>query len=148
MISRIRVKNLTSNPDLLPIKGSVSAAGYDLKANIDKVEILPKGGSLTFGCGFIIEIPEGYFGLVAPRSGLAFKYGITLSNNIGIIDSDFRGEMCVRLTNNGPKDYQVAPLERVGQLLILPVENQFSLEVVDELTETVRGSGGFGSTGK
>jgi dUTP pyrophosphatase len=148
MISKIRVKNLSGNPELLPSKGSSSAAGYDLRANITEETSLPPGGAITFKCGFIIEIPEGFFGLVAPRSGLAFKHGITLSNNVGIIDSDFRGEMCVRLTNHGAFEYKVKPLERVGQILILPVENQFTLEVVDELTDTARGSGGFGSTGR
>ena len=133
---------------MLPTKGSPSAAGYDLKAKlIHSIALIP-GVSEKIYCGVSIEIPEGYFGLVAPRSGMATKHNVTIINAPGIIDSDYRGELSVTLINNGNKAYLIEPMERIGQLLILPVENSFVFVESKELSDTTRGTSGFGSSGR
>lgn len=96
--------------------------------------------------GLFLEIPEGFEGQVRPRSGLALKHGITVLNAPGTIDSDYRGELCILLINHGPDSFLIEPGDRIAQLVIAPVV-QVILEESENLEETQRGSGGFGSTG-
>ena len=159
MIAKIRVKNLSSDPQFLPTKGTPSAAGYDMRAAIEAPIRIIEGQKLLIPCGFAIEIPEGYVGLVCPRSGLALKQDITVFNSPGVIDADYRGQVHAMLFHPVVRDdrpkmdvymlpYMIQPGEKIAQLLIVPVEYQWEVEAVDELTETQRGTGGFGSTGK
>jgi dUTP pyrophosphatase len=148
MLNQIRVKTLRSTLDCLPSRGTDGAAGLDLKAAIDEPTLLASHISRKYPCGFAIEIPHGYVGLICPRSGLATKYNITVMNAPGVIDSDYRGEIAVTLVNHGDISYLVQPGERIAQLLIMPVEMAFTLLPVAELSDTTRGDKGFGSTGK
>lgn len=159
MISKIRVKPLSSDDQFLPQKGTASAAGYDMRAAISTPWELGEGQKLLVPCGFAIEIPEGYVGLVCPRSGLALKHDITVFNSPGVIDADYRGQVHAmlyhpKISRPGPTmdvyqaPYQIQPGDKIAQLLIVPVEYQWNIEVVDELSSTDRGAGGFGSTGK
>lgn len=130
---------------VLPEYKSPGAACFDLHA-VEGGD-LHGGESRTFSTGLCFEVPEGYTMLVYSRSGLAFAHDITLSNGVGVIDSDYRGEVKVRLTNHGRSFIQIADGERVAQALVLPIPKTFLTEVT-ELSTTERGSSGFGSTGK
>lgn len=123
-----------------------SAAGLDLFNNDKEIRILEEGKSIVISTGFYVEIPEGYVGLVFARSSLGFKFDCTLSNSVGVIDSDYRGEVKVKIHNHSDKPKMIEPNERVAQIVVVPCFNQF--KQVDELTETNRGNNGFGSTGK
>lgn len=122
------------------------AAGLDLFNNDKEIRILEEGKSIVISTGFYIEIPEGYVGLVFARSSLGFKFDCTLANSVGVIDSDYRGEVKVKIHNHSDKPKMIEPNERVAQIVVVPCFNQFTQ--VDELTETNRGCSGFGSTGK
>lgn len=125
---------------------SAGAAGLDLaSAASEAIEIAP-GGRVAVPTGLAFEIPPGFEGQVRPRSGLARKFGIGLTNAPGTIDSDYRGEVMVLLVNLGAEPYVVAPGDRVAQLVIAPVVIA-ELEEAEELPDTVRGAGGFGHTG-
>ena len=131
----------------LPTRGSAQAAGYDLYACISTpITIYPHTTSMI-GTGLSVAVPEGYFGAIFARSGLASKRGLRPANCCGICDSDYRGEYIVALHNDTDKAQLVMPNERIAQLVIMPY---FPVEFteVDELDETERGNGGFGSTGK
>lgn len=142
----IQVKKLRSDA-VLPTAGSERAAGYDLYACIDtEIEIKPHTTG-KIGTGLSIAVPEGYFGAVFARSGLASKKGIRPANCVGVCDSDYRGEYIVALHNDSNEAYMVVPGERIAQLVILPYL-QADFVIADELDETARGAGGFGSTGK
>lgn len=131
-----------------PYYASAGAAAMDLHACIDTPVILKAGERAMLPTGIAIALPgPDYVALVFARSGLGIKKGINLSNGVGVIDSDYRGEICVGLFNSGKEDYTVQPGERVAQLSVVPVV-QAELERVDTLDETQRGTGGFGSTGK
>jgi dUTP pyrophosphatase len=119
-------------------------AGADLSAN-ESVTIEP-GGRALIGTGLSMAIPDGYAGFVLPRSGLAIKSGVTVSNAPGLIDSGYRGELRVGLTNHGTEPFDIAVGDRIAQLVIMKVESPEFMDV-EVLDETVRGSGGFGSTG-
>lgn len=122
------------------------AAGLDLFNNEKEIRILEEGKSIVISTGFYVEIPEGYVGLVFARSSLGFKFDCTLANSVGVIDSDYRGEVKVKIHNHSDKPKMIEPNERVAQIVVVPCFNQFTQ--VDELSETGRGSNGFGSTGK
>ena len=130
----------------VPTHGSAVAAGYDLYAatNYD-IEIQPHS-TIKIGTGIAIEIPEGYFGGIYARSGLATKSGLRPANCVGVIDSDYRGEIIVALHNDTMYTQKVNAGDRIAQLIIQPYLN-FDFNVVDELTDTDRGEAGFGSTG-
>ena len=130
----------------LPTYGSVDAAGADLYANIpDKETILPNETKLI-KTGVAMAIPKGLVGLVFARSGLASKRGLAPANKVGVIDSDYRGEIIVALHNHTDIEQSIEPQERIAQMVFVPyVKGEF--KVVDNLEETVRGKGGFGSTG-
>ena len=131
----------------LPQRQTEGAAGYDLCACLEAPVTLAPGEGFSFPTGFAAEIPQGLVGLVFCRSGLGVKYGVSLPNCVGVIDSDYRGEVLVGLQNAGSADYIVQPGDRIAQLMIAPVI-QADVRLVDGLDETQRGAGGFGSTGK
>ncbi len=126
---------------------SAGAAGLDLASAADEPIEIPPGGRVAVPTGLALEIPEGFEGQVRPRSGLARKFGITLPNAPGTIDSDYRGEVQVLLANLGGEPFVVNPGDRVAQLVIAPVV-QVELEEADSLNDSARGAGGFGHTGR
>lgn len=145
----IKIKKLTDTAQI-PTRGSEYAAGYDLYA--DMSDFMTNGTTLQphttvkIGTGIAIEIPEGYFGGIFPRSGLSTKKGLRPANTPGCIDADYRGEIIVALHNDSDQIQIIEKGERIAQLVVipfLPVE----FEEVKELSDTDRGSGGFGSTG-
>jgi dUTP pyrophosphatase len=141
----VRIANPESHPltRQIPSRGSDHAAGLDLYAAVSAH--LPKGSRAVIPTGIAIAIPEGYVGLVWPRSGLAVKRGLDVM--AGVIDADYRGEVGVVLINHGQEDVLICEGERIAQLLIQPVLMAEPVEV-SELPETDRGAGGFGSTGE
>lgn len=124
---------------------TADSAGCDLKAN-EQVTIQPGEWRLV-STGLRLSIPRGYMGMVCPRSGLAAKHGLTVLNAPGIIDSDYRGEVKVVLINHSSQEYLVKIGDRIAQLILSPAP-QAAFKVVEELTDTDRGAGGFGSTGR
>lgn len=131
-----------------PHYASDGAAGMDLSACINAPISLKAHTQRVIPTGIAIELPSNeYVALVYIRSSLGFKKGITLSNSVGVIDSDYRGEIMVSLNNLSDKDYMIMPGERIAQLIITPVYIP-DIEICNELSETKRGEGGFGSTGK
>ncbi len=142
----IKVKKLSDNAQL-PTFGSAEAAGADLYACLEcDVQIAP-GESAFIPTGLSMEIPKGYAGLIYARSGLACKRGLAPANKVGVIDSDYRGEFIVVLHNHGSEAQIVSHGERIAQLVITPVLIPAYVET-EELTDTQRSGGGFGSTGK
>ncbi len=133
---------------IVPAYMTAGAAGMDLSsAEEDSVTIGP-GERVAVGTGLALEIPPGFEGQVRPRSGLARKFGVTLTNAPGTIDSDYRGEVTVLLVNLGKQPHVVAPGDRVAQLVIAPVTRATLVEAADDgLSDTKRGAGGFGHTG-
>lgn len=130
----------------VPTRGSEYAAGYDLYAATDKViNILPHD-TVKIGTGIAVELKKGTFGGIFARSGLATKRGLRPSNCVGVIDSDYRGELIVALHNDTSEIAEVKPGERIAQLIVMPYES-IEFEEVDILEDTKRGNGGFGSTG-
>ncbi len=140
----MKIKKLNDNA-IIPSRGSSSAAGYDLYTT-DEVTIAP-GETVLVGTGLAMEIPEGYFGAVFARSGLATKEGLRPANCVGVIDADYRGELKVPLHNDSASERHVVAGERIAQLVIMPFL-AVDFEEADELTDTARSTGGFGSTGK
>ena len=130
----------------LPKRMTEHAAGFDLHAAVGEPVVLRHGQIHLIPCGFAMAIPPGYEAQVRPRSGLASKFGVTMINPPGTIDADYRGEVCVPLINHGPSDFVIERGMRIAQMVIMPVPRVEIVEV-DELDETVRGSGGFGHTG-
>jgi dUTP pyrophosphatase len=130
----------------LPEYESEGAAGMDLRAFLAENISIPPMGRVKIPTGLKIEIPEGFEGQVRPRSGLALKFGVTVLNSPGTIDSDYRGDLDVILVNLGDGAFVVKDGDRIAQLLIAPVVRA-ELAEVEELSATGRGSGGFGSTG-
>ena len=142
----LKIEKLPHN-NILPEYKTEGAAGMDLCAAISEpMELKPLERKLV-PTGLKIELEHGYEAQVRPRSGLSIKHGITLINCVGTIDEDYRGEVCVPIVNISNETYTIQPDERIAQMVIDRVE-QAKLEVVTELTETTRGEGGFGSTGK
>lgn len=131
-----------------PYYASAGAAALDLHACLEEPVTIPAGGRGVIPTGIAIALPSpAYVALVFARSGLGIKKGIALSNGVGVIDSDYRGEIQVGLQNSGAEDYTVQPGDRIAQLAVLPVV-QVALRQVETLDETERGAGGFGSTGR
>ena len=130
----------------LPQRQTAGSAGFDLCACIQEPVVLEPGDSALFPTGLAAEIPQGHVGLIFTRSGLGVKHGIALSNGVGVIDSDYRGEIRVGLTNLSDTPYTVQPGDRVAQLAVMPVVRARVVQA-QELDETGRGAGGFGSTG-
>lgn len=142
----VKIKKI--HPDAkVPVYGSKGAACFDLYAariinTADDIEL-----TVTYGTGLQFEVPEGHVMMIYSRSGHGFKHGITLVNSTGVIDADYRGEVCIKLRKTRIDMYGMPDVgERIAQAMILPVE-QVAFEEVDELSSTERGEGGFGSTG-
>jgi dUTP pyrophosphatase len=133
----------------LPFYETAGAAGAELRADLaDRTPIvLEPGARALVPTGLRVEIPDGYEIQIRPRSGLALQHGITLPNTPGTIDSDYRGPLGVILLNAGQEPFEIAHGDRIAQMVIAPIL-QARFELVEELSETVRGSGGFGSTGR
>lgn len=142
----IRVKKIKQDA-IMPTYGSSEAAGADLYACLsDPVTILP-GESVFIPTGLAMELPKGYAGLIYARSGLACKRGLAPANKVGVVDSDYRGEFMIVLHNHGSVPQTIEHGERIAQLVITPVYTP-GFTLVDELSDTQRAAGGFGSTGR
>ena len=132
---------------MLPNHATAGAAGLDLRACIDSGLTLAAGDSQLVSSGIAIHLEDpGYAALVLPRSGLGAKNGIVLGNLVGLIDSDYQGPLMVSLWNRGKAAFTIQPLDRIAQLVVVPVV-QVQLQVVEEFAASTRGAGGFGSTG-
>lgn len=131
----------------LPTRGSLDAAGYDLYAAIEGEIVIPPSTSVKVPTGLAMAIPAGYFGGLYARSGLACKEGLRPANCVGVIDSDYRGEVIVCLTNDSQEVRVITPRQRIAQLIIQPYLD-YDWEVTNTLDDTARGNGGFGSSGK
>ena len=143
---KLKIKRLDKNAKI-PTYGTEYSAGADLCALLDEPKVIEPHKTEILNTGIALEIPEGYCGLIFARSGLASKRGLAPANKVGVIDADYRGEVKVALHNHTDSSAVVEPGERIAQLAIVPfLKAEF--EEADELTGTVRGAGGFGSTGK
>lgn len=132
----------------LPSYGSAGSAGLDLRACIEKDLVINPGETELIPSGISIYIKNpGYAALILPRSGLGHKHGIVLGNLVGLIDSDYQGELLISCWNRGDKEFIINPLERIAQLVLVPVY-QASFNLVNDFESSERGEGGFGSTGK
>ncbi len=143
----LKVKRLPHCKNL-PAYATSGSAGMDLTAAIDQPMTVEPNKRAQIPTGIQVEIPEGFEGQVRPRSGLAHKAGISLTNCVGTIDSDYRGEVCVLIINHGEAAYTFQPGEKIAQLLITPVPRVEIVEVEELAMSAERGEGGFGSTGK
>ena len=141
---KIRLKKLNEGATI-PTYGTEYSAGADLYNLAEPVTVAPHATVLVH-TGIAVEIPEGYCGLIFARSGLASKRGLAPANKVGVIDADYRGEIMVALHNHTETEATVDPCERIAQLAIVPFLKA-EYELADELSDTVRGEGGFGSTG-
>ena len=142
----IRFKRLSSLAKT-PTRGSEEAAGYDLYAAINETTSIPPHSTVKIGTGLSFELPTGTFGAIFARSGLATKMGLRPSNCTGVCDSDYRGEYIVAIHNDTNEEKVINPGERIAQLILMPYI-PMTFKEVENLSETDRGSGGFGSTGK
>ena len=145
-MSTIRVKKLNEKA-ILPTYGSAEAAGADLYACLDAPMTILPGETAWIPTGLALEVPKGCAGLVYARSSLGVKRGLAPANKVGVIDSDYRGQIHVVLLNHGKTEQTIQHGERIAQFLITPVLTP-AYEEADELSDTDRGAGGFGSTGK
>ncbi len=143
----MKIKKVRENAKV-PQRATGGSAGLDLCACIDAPLTLGSGETALIPTGVAIALPSAEYGaFVFPRSGIAIKHGIGLLNSVGVIDSDYRGEIMVGVINQVKESYTIEPGERIAQMVIMPVSTMPVVEV-DELDETSRGAGGFGSTGK
>lgn len=143
----LKIKKVKDNA-IIPKYATSGSAGMDLYACIDEAVTLEPGKLLMIPTGIAIELPSPELAaFIHARSGLGVKHGICLSNGVGVVDSDYRGEVCVGLCNVSDKPYTIEPFERVAQMVIAPVA-VMTIEEAEELSDTTRGEGGFGSTGR
>ena len=143
----IKVKIINHSPYPCPAYATPLSAGVDLKANLDQPVVLQPLGRALIPTGLFIALPAGYEAQVRPRSGLALKHGITVLNSPGTVDADYRGELKCLLINLSDEPFTIEPGERIAQMVVARHE-QVEWEQVEELDDTQRGAGGFGSTGK
>lgn len=143
----MNIKVHYSGKHALPQFETTQSAGMDLRANIDAPVVLQPGDRALIPTGIKMALPDGYEAQIRPRSGLAYKHGITVLNSPGTIDADYRGDVGVLLINHGRKAFTVEDGMRVAQMVVAQY-SQFEWESVEDLDETARGAGGFGSTGK
>lgn len=141
----MNIVNKSKNP--LPSFETAMSAGMDLRADLEEVIVLRPGERKLIGTGLYLALEAGYEAQIRPRSGLAYKHGITVLNSPGTIDADYRGEIKVLLINHGAESFEIQHGERIAQMVIAKYE-RVEFELVDTLDETERGAGGFGSTGK
>ena len=143
---KINIKKLDDRATI-PTYGSQYAAGADLYACLEEKAVIKPGETKLIKTGIAMELPVGYGGFIYARSGLASKRGLAPANKVGVVDCDYRGEIMVALHNHSSEEQEVLPGERIAQMVIAPyVTAEF--DVVEELTDTERGQGGFGSTGR
>ena len=142
---KIKIINKSKHP--LPAYATVASAGFDVRANIDSPMVLKPLERVLVPSGLFMEIPEGHEAQVRPRSGLAFKNGITVLNSPGTIDADYRGELKILLVNLSNEEFTINDGERIAQVIIAKHEQAEWIEV-EQLMDTARGHGGFGHTGK
>lgn len=146
LYSNINVKKLNDFAKL-PTRGSQEAAGYDLYAATKQIIWIAPHSTVKIGTGLSFELPQGTFAAIFARSGIATKHGLRPANCVGICDSDYRGEYIVALHNDTDEMQSIEPGERIAQMILLPyIEMKFS--EVEELSDTMRGNGGFGSSGR
>ena len=143
----MQIKIINRSKHLLPSYATKASAGMDLRANLDAPIVLRSLERALVATGLFIELPIGYEAQIRPRSGLAFKNGLTVLNSPGTIDADYRGEVKVILVNLSKEDFTINDGERIAQMIIAKHEQAEWIEV-KELVDTERGAGGFGSTGK
>ncbi|MBR0137842.1 MAG: dUTP diphosphatase [Erysipelotrichaceae bacterium] len=141
---QVKIKRINEKA-IVPTRGSLQAAGYDLYSPIETT--IHPHETVKIPTGWMMAVPEGYFGGVFARSGLATREGLRPANCVGVIDSDYRGEVIVALHNDSDEERYIEPGERIAQLILVPVP-PVELQETDELDETERNTGGFGSTGK
>lgn len=141
----LKIKKLKENAKI-PTRGTDGAAGFDLYACIDEPLTLNKGDTALIPTGIAIAVPDGYAAFIHSRSGLSIKKGICLLNSVGVVDSDYRGEVCVGVIKATDGPYTIEPFERIAQMVIKQVCIPTLVET-NELDDTDRGTGGFGSTG-
>ena len=148
MVLKVKAVSSKIGSDIpLPYYATPGSAAMDLHACLDGPVVIPAGGRSVIPTGIAIALPSpDYVALVFARSGLGIKHGVAPANCVGVIDSDYRGEVMVGLRNSGSSDFTVQPGDRIAQLMVTPVV-QATIQMVDELDETQRGAGGFGSTG-
>ena len=140
------IKIINKSNHALPNYETIASAGMDLRANLSEPRVLKPLERSIVGTGLFIELPIGYEAQVRPRSGLALKKGITCLNSPGTIDSDYRGEIKVLLINLGKEDFIIKKNERIAQMVVCPI-TKVVLSETNDLPDTIRGEGGFGSTG-
>ncbi|CDE77265.1 MAG TPA: dUTP diphosphatase [Candidatus Aphodousia faecalis] len=134
--------------DKMPTYATTGSAGLDLRAILDEPLTLNPGETRLIKTGLAIHLADpGYAALILPRSGLGHKHGIVLGNLVGLIDSDYQGELMVSTWNRGQEAFTIEPMERIAQLVVVPVV-QMQMNIVDDFETSDRGAGGFGSTGK
>lgn len=143
---KMKIKKMKPNA-IIPTRGSAEAAGIDLYACIENDIQIQPGDTVMFGSGIACEFPEGYWGMVVPRSSIGIKKGLSLPNNVGVIDNDYRNEIMIALHNNGSETQTICPGDRIAQMILLPYF-LYDIEEADTLSDTERGMGGIGSTGK
>ena len=143
----VSVKVINQSANELPNYQTEHSAGMDLRANLTEAISLQPGQRKLIPTGLFMELPEGYEAQIRPRSGLALKHGITVLNSPGTIDADYRGEIMVLLINLSDTAFEIAHGERIAQMIVSPYQ-QVRWQAVESLTETERGAGGYGSTGK
>ena len=141
----VKIKKLNENA-IIPTYGSDCAAGADLYACLDKPIVIKKNETVFVPTGLSMEIPDGLAGLIYARSGLACKKGLAPANKVGVVDSDYRGEIMVALHNHSKENYELQNGERIAQMIFTPYFMGIFKE--EKLSDTKRGSGGFGSTGR
>jgi dUTP pyrophosphatase len=148
-VKKLQVKILDERMrSMLPHYATAGAAGLDLRACIDAALVLSPGDSQLVPSGISVYVGDpGYAAVVLPRSGLGAKSGIVLGNLVGLIDSDYQGPLMVSLWNRGKAAFTIQPMDRIAQLVVVPVL-QVEFEVVEEFAASARGTGGFGSTGR
>jgi dUTP pyrophosphatase len=148
-VKKLQVKILDERMrGMLPHYASAGAAGLDLRACLEAALVLNPGDSQLVPSGISIYVGDpGYAAVILPRSGLGAKNGIVLGNLVGLIDSDYQGPLMVSLWNRGKAPFTIQPMDRIAQLVLVPVL-QVEFEVVDDFVASVRGAGGFGSTGR
>ena len=134
--------------DHIPAYATAGSAGLDLRACLEAPLVLEPGATHLIPTGLALHVADpGYAAVILPRSGLGHKHGIVLGNLVGLIDSDYQGQLMVSTWNRGSTPFKLEPMERLAQLVVMPVQ-QVELKVVEEFTESSRGAGGFGSTGR
>ena len=143
---KIKVKRV-NNTAMLPTHGSEYAAGYDLYADVQEDTVIPPHKTVMIDTGLQMELPEGYFAGIFARSGLAAKESLRPANCVGVCDSDYRGNYMIAIHNDGDVERVIKPHEKIAQMVVMAYQ-PLEFEETDELADTGRGAGGFGSTGK